>query len=214
MMSKYFFPRVVMKMMTTMRLALISAKEQKHNSPLVWTPRSAPTTSTRTTAWWPNPRRYRKWSSKHTSGNLCCKACCSVGTQKWDPGGCFKNTYELLKLKALKFLPVNKIYISQCMGKIFCVEFQRYPLKFHTKHLTYTLKDMIFIQHLFSVFQITASLSARSRQLWSRTRNFSYNFLQFYVYDVRFKAGGLTTFLTEFWTLLFCKVAYDFYHFL
>ena len=33
------------------------------------------------------------------------------------------------------------------MGKIFCVEFQRYPLKFHTKYLTHTLKDMIFIQH-------------------------------------------------------------------
>ena len=25
------------------------------------------------------------------------------------------------------------------MGKIFCVEFQRYPLKFHTKYLTHTL---------------------------------------------------------------------------
>ena len=33
------------------------------------------------------------------------------------------------------------------MGKIFCVEFQRIPLKFHTKYLTHTLKDMIFIQH-------------------------------------------------------------------
>ena len=61
------------------------------------------------------------------------------------PGGCFKNTYELLNLRALKFSPVNKIYIFQCMGKIFCVEFQRCPLKFHTKYLTHTLKDMIFI---------------------------------------------------------------------
>ena len=50
-------------------------------------------------------------------------------------------------LWALKFSPVNKIHIFQCMGKIFCVEFQRYPLKFHTKYLTHTLKDMIFIQH-------------------------------------------------------------------
>ena len=32
------------------------------------------------------------------------------------------------------------------MGKIFCVEFQRYPLKFHTKCLTHTLNHMIFIQ--------------------------------------------------------------------
>ena len=59
------------------------------------------------------------------------------------PRGRFKNTYELLNLRALKFSPVNKIHIFQCMGKIFCVEFQRYPLKFHTKYLTHTLKDMI-----------------------------------------------------------------------
>ena len=62
------------------------------------------------------------------------------------PGGRFKNNYELLNLRALKFSYVNKIPIFQCMGKIFCVEFQRYPLKFHTKYLTHTLKDMIFMQ--------------------------------------------------------------------
>ena len=61
-------------------------------------------------------------------------------------GGRFKNTYELLTLRALKFSYVNKIHIFQCMGKIFCVEFQRYPLKFHTKYLTHTLQDMIFMQ--------------------------------------------------------------------
>ena len=66
---------------------------------------------------------------------------------KCAPGGRFKKTYELFNLRALKISPVNKIHIFQCMGKIFCVEFQRYPLKFHTKYLTYTLKDTIFIQH-------------------------------------------------------------------
>ena len=60
--------------------------------------------------------------------------------------GRFKNTYELLNQRALKFSYVNKIHIFPCMGKIFCVEFQRYPLKFHTKYLTHTLKDMIFMQ--------------------------------------------------------------------
>ena len=69
-----------------------------------------------------------------------------VPGQEWS-GGRFKNTYELLNLRALKFSPVDKIYIFQCMGKIFCVEFQRYPLKFHTKYLTHTLKDITFIQH-------------------------------------------------------------------
>ena len=63
-------------------------------------------------------------------------------------GGRFNNTYELLNLRALKFWYVNKIHIFQCMGKIFCVEFQRYPLKFYTKYLTHTLKDMIFMQFL------------------------------------------------------------------
>ena len=32
------------------------------------------------------------------------------------------------------------------MGKIFCGEFQRYPLKFHTKYFTHILKDTIFMQ--------------------------------------------------------------------
>ena len=64
-----------------------------------------------------------------------------------EPGGHFKNTYELLNLRALKFSLVEKIYIFQCMGEIFCVEFQRYPLKFHTKYLTHKLKNLIFIQH-------------------------------------------------------------------
>ena len=48
-------------------------------------------------------------------------------------GGHFKNTYELWNLRALKFSLGNKIHIFRCMGKIFCVEFQRYPLKFHNK---------------------------------------------------------------------------------
>ena len=34
------------------------------------------------------------------------------------------------------------------MGQIFCVEFQRFPLKFHTKYLIYSLKDTIFTQSL------------------------------------------------------------------
>ena len=60
-------------------------------------------------------------------------------------GGRFKNTYELLNLRALKISKLHKNHILQCMGKIFCVEFQRFPLKFHTKYLTHTLKDVDFI---------------------------------------------------------------------
>ena len=70
----------------------------------------------------------------------------STWKSKW-PGGRFKNTYELLNPRALKISMLYKNIIFQCMGKIFCVEFQRSPLKFHTKYLTHTLKDMTFIQH-------------------------------------------------------------------
>ena len=38
------------------------------------------------------------------------------------PGGRFKNIYELLNLRALKYSPTDKTYIFQCMSKIFCVE--------------------------------------------------------------------------------------------
>ena len=62
-------------------------------------------------------------------------------------GGRFKNAYELVNLRVFKFSLVSKIHIFQCMDKIFCVEFQRVPLKFHTKYLTHTLKDKIFIQY-------------------------------------------------------------------
>ena len=64
------------------------------------------------------------------------------------PGGRFKNTYELLNVRALKISKLHKNHIFQCMGKIFCVEFQRVPLKFHTKYLTHTLKDVDFIHIL------------------------------------------------------------------
>ena len=50
-------------------------------------------------------------------------------------------------LRALKISHVNKMHIFQCIAKLFCVEFQREPLKFHTKYLTHILKDTIFIQH-------------------------------------------------------------------
>ena len=59
-------------------------------------------------------------------------------------GGYLKNIYEPINLRALKFSLVNKLRIFQCMGKIFCGEFQRVPLKFHTKYLTHTLNNTFF----------------------------------------------------------------------
>ena len=48
------------------------------------------------------------------------------------PGGCFKNKYELINLRALKISMLCKNHIVKCMGKIFCVEFN---LWFHTEYL-------------------------------------------------------------------------------
>ena len=61
-----------------------------------------------------------------------------------------KNAYELLYLSALKISMLYETNFFQCMGKIFCMEFQREPLKFHTKYLTQTLKDVDFI-HMWKV---------------------------------------------------------------
>ena len=71
-------------------------------------------------------------------------AVCVTGNDEWS-GGRFKNTYELLNLRALKISKLHINHIFQCMGKILCVEFQRVPLKFHTKYLTHTLKNVDFI---------------------------------------------------------------------
>ena len=61
----------------------------------------------------------------------------------WEQQGHFKYAYELVNMGARKSSPVNRLYIFQCMGKTFCVEFQRVPLKFIIKCLTHTLKDTI-----------------------------------------------------------------------
>ena len=53
-----------------------------------------------------------------------------------------------LNLRALKISVLYKSIIFQCMGKIFLVEFQRVPLKFHTKYFSHTLKDVYFIHRL------------------------------------------------------------------
>ena len=60
------------------------------------------------------------------------------------PGERFKNVYEFLNLRALKISMLYKDHTFQCMGKIFCVEFQRVPLKFHTNILPKNWKRFRF----------------------------------------------------------------------
>ena len=57
---------------------------------------------------------------------------------------------------------------------------------------------------LLSVLEIPTGPSVRGRQLWRRTGNFLLFFLQFYVYDLRFKAWGPATFLLSFKHWLLC----------
>ena len=61
-------------------------------------------------------------------------------------GDRFKKSYELLNARALKISSLYESHFFPCMYKIFCVEFQRVPLKFHTKYFTHSLKDKDFIK--------------------------------------------------------------------
>ena len=53
-----------------------------------------------------------------------------------------------------------------------------------------------------AVLGIPTGPSVQGRQLWRKNGNFLLIFLQFHVYDLRFKAWGPTTFLTEIQTVL------------
>ena len=66
-----------------------------------------------------------------------------LGTQFSEIGNKMR-WFSFQKMKVKNIFLQSHSHIFQYMGKIICVEFQRYHLKFHTKCLT--LKDTIFIQ--------------------------------------------------------------------
>ena len=75
-------------------------------------------------------------------------------------GGISKSAYDLVNLRALKLSTLYKNRIFQCMGKIFCAEFQSYPLKFHTDYCTLSLKDVSFVEKgIFKNFNIYEPVS-------------------------------------------------------
>ena len=83
----------------------------------------------------------------------------------------------------------NRLDIDIHPGNVTCIQNR---VKNHVTLTYYPLR---------AVLAIPTGLLVRGQQLWGRTRNFLLIFLQFYVYDLRFKAWGPTTCLTEFQTL-------------
>ena len=62
----------------------------------------------------------------------------------WTTRESFKNSYDLINLGTLKSSLLNKLHIFHCMGKICCAEFQRVPLKFHSKLISYHTSKLFF----------------------------------------------------------------------
>ena len=95
-------------------------------------------------------------------GTADCRMCPS-----W--GGGSKWLYQLENVGALESSLFSKLHIFQCVGKIFCMEFQRYPLKFHTIYLTHTLKDTIFIQFTNAkIYELVHVFLRRPLLFWGR----------------------------------------------
>ena len=97
---------------------------------------------------------------------------------------------------------MNKFYIFQCMGKIFCVEFQRLPLKFHTKYLTIHWKMII----LYNVENLRAlRFKSSKKRFWNTPQHRT---VQEYVHTLYFFVGQ---FYPLVWglTLLMLKMEYS-----
>ena len=92
----------------------------------------------------------------------------------WGGGGRLKNTHELLNISAQEISLMNNFHIFQWMGKIFCVEFQRYPLKFHTKYLIHTFYGMIFMKHWNIKSSYVFLKRLVQRQLQNEARRFKF----------------------------------------
>ena len=86
-------------------------------------------------------------------------------------GGTLKKVYELVNLRATKFSILNTKSFFQCMGKIFCVVFNRFPLKFHTKYFTNTLKEPFLLWVVYLYVKIYELPDLRGRKCFERTQN-------------------------------------------
>ena len=69
---------------------------------------------------------------------------------------------------------MNKIYVINCMGKIFCMEFQRVSLEIPLKYLTHTLRDTIVIQH----YSRNRTAGCPKKLIWALKFKSSYKLLE------------------------------------
>ena len=98
-------------------------------------------------------------------------------------GGGVKNAYKLLILRGVRFPPVNEIHIFQCMGKIFCTNF-------NTK---FKFKDLRACKHFWNASSMT-----------SKIKNFQFLYWKSHIlYWVKKKK----------WTISFQRLCWRFYCF-
>ena len=82
-------------------------------------------------------------------------------------GGRLKNM-SVLNLRAIRFSTLYEI-IFQCMGKIFCVNFQSELVKFHTKYLSHAWKiQFLVIEILFKEFLDLRACVFEKPPLWQK----------------------------------------------
>ena len=118
------------------------------------------------------------------------------------PGGSFKNAYELLNLRALKFSSVYKIHIFQCMGEIFCVKYQRVHLKFHTKYQC--MGEIFCVKYQRVHLKFHTKYQCMGEIFWVKFQRVPLKFHTHALKDAifiqgwSFKSSGICEFLTAF----------------
>ena len=101
-----------------------------------------------------------------TLGRTCIYSYCRHHISLWS-GKRFKHIYEHWNRRALEIVTLYEIQIFQYKGEIFCMEYQRFPLKFHTKYHINTLKYDNFIQcWKFKSFQNWELIKSMHRLAW------------------------------------------------
>ena len=71
----------------------------------------------------------------------------AITSNNGDPGARLTKAYDVTIQRYRNLhakIEDSKIHILRCMGSKFCVKFQRFPLKFHTKFWTHTTQNMHF----------------------------------------------------------------------